>query len=146
MTINLGKQEGITLIELLIVAAIVAIIAAIALPSFNDSATKTRRGECKSLLLEAAQLQERHYTEHGRYATGFDTGLAASETNIPFNTTSDNGYCTLSIAEQSDPPTDFNLQATPSGTSHTDNQCGWLRLSNAGLKTTQITNEICRWP
>ncbi len=53
-------QQGFTLVELMIAAAIVAILAAIALPAYQDSIRKARRADGKDFALEIMQLQERH--------------------------------------------------------------------------------------
>ncbi|MFL0810771.1 MAG: prepilin-type N-terminal cleavage/methylation domain-containing protein [Agarilytica sp.] len=134
------NQKGFNLTELLIVVAIVAIIAAVALPSYNDSVRKTKRSEGKSFLLEVAQLQERHYTEFGRYATeGTDeaadidraTMLITLDANSLFS--SESGHYTIpSNALGAADGTSFNLTATAS---FTDTDCPTLSLSNLGVRT-----------
>ena len=54
------KQRGFTLIELMIVVAIVAILASIALPAYNSSVTKSRRADARVMLLRAVQQQEQN--------------------------------------------------------------------------------------
>lgn len=60
-------RGGFTLIELMITVAIVAILAAIAYPSYRDSVDKGRRAEARANLTEAAQWMERFYAENYRY-------------------------------------------------------------------------------
>ncbi|WP_373185378.1 type IV pilin protein [Halopseudomonas sp.] len=67
---NTPKQPGFTLIELIIVVAIIAILAAIAYPSYQEQVRQARRAEVTGVLLENAQLLERHFTRHGAYDTG----------------------------------------------------------------------------
>ncbi|KAA0692397.1 type IV pilin protein [Halopseudomonas laoshanensis] len=64
------KQAGFTLIEVMIVAAIVGILAAIAYPSYQEHVRQARRAEVATVLLESAQLLERHFTRHGAYDAG----------------------------------------------------------------------------
>jgi type IV pilus assembly protein PilE len=60
-------QRGFSLIELMIVVAIIAIIAAVAIPSYQDSVWKGKRGEAKAALLKALQGEERWYTSNNGY-------------------------------------------------------------------------------
>ena len=61
------RENGFTLIELVITIAIVAILASIALPSYNESITKSRRSDAQGALLSFANAMERHFTTNGTY-------------------------------------------------------------------------------
>ncbi len=71
------RTTGFTLMELLIVLVVVAILASLAYPSYQEHVRQTRRAEVGALLLENAQLLERHYTRHGRYDSGQVVGLVS---------------------------------------------------------------------
>lgn len=62
-----AAQSGFTLIELMITVAVIGILAAIALPTYNEQIAKGRRSGAKSVLLVANQYMERFYTENYRY-------------------------------------------------------------------------------
>jgi len=62
-----GQQYGFTLIELMIVVAIVAILAAVAYPSYLDSVRKGKRAEGRTALIETLQQQERYMTQYNTY-------------------------------------------------------------------------------
>lgn len=68
--------SGFTLVEIMVVVAIVGILAAIAYPSYLEHVRQTRRAEVTALMLENAQLLERHHTRHGAYDSGTVSGLA----------------------------------------------------------------------
>lgn len=74
-----NRAFGFTLIEVMIVVAIIGILAAIAYPSYVEHVRQTRRAEVTTVLLENAQLLERHYTRHGAY----DSGTVALATQSP---------------------------------------------------------------
>jgi len=63
------KNQGFTLIELMIVVAIVGILAAVAFPAYQEHVRKAHRAEAQGVLLEAAQFMERWFTTNNRYDT-----------------------------------------------------------------------------
>lgn len=71
------RLRGFTLIEVMMVMVVIGILAAIALPSYQEHVRQARRAEVSAVLLENAQLLERHYTRYGAYdaepAAGLDT-------------------------------------------------------------------------
>ena len=73
------RDDGFTLIELMITVAIIAILAAIAYPAYTDQIRKGKRAECRSGLLQSMQQQERYYTQFNKYAD-FANGAATAKT------------------------------------------------------------------
>jgi type IV pilus assembly protein PilE len=80
------STNGFTLIELMIVVAIVGILAALAYPSFAESIRKGKRAEAKAALMNLLQQQERYFTQNSSYDT-FSVGSAGSK---PFKDYSSN--------------------------------------------------------
>ena len=68
-TSRVQYRHGFTLIEVMIAVAIIAILAAVAYPAYQDQILRARRAEGKAALLKAAQLQERNYV-NGNPVTG----------------------------------------------------------------------------
>ncbi len=62
-----SRFSGFTLIELMIVVAIVGILATIAYPSYQDYVRRSARAEARAAMLNMAQLQERNFSDRGAY-------------------------------------------------------------------------------
>lgn len=75
---RVSEHAGFTLIELMITVAIVAILAAIAYPSYQDSVRKGKRAEGRTALIDFMQQQERYLSQTGGYlvVTPGATGVA----------------------------------------------------------------------
>ena len=117
--------RGFTLIELLIACVILAILAAIALPSYQNQVHKSRRTDAKSALVGAAGQMERYFTERGTYAT------AALGSGGVYPATTQNGYYTLSLANLT--VSTYTLRATPAGV-HVGDACGTMTYTDQGVK------------
>ncbi len=122
-----ARTRGVTLIELIIAVAVVAILAAIAFPSYQEQMRKTRRADGKAELMETAQQLERCYTRFSRYNDG-NCGVA-----LPSNS-SENYYVVSAAAITASA---FTLDATPQGAQANDTRCGVLRLTSTGLEGSQ---------
>ena len=127
-----GKARGFTLMELMIVVAIIGILAAIAYPSYQDSVRKSRRADAGAVLLELAQWMERFYTENNRYdQTRAGAAVALPFTRSPKEGGPAGGYYTIAPVTTQNT---FTLTATRAGPQVSDTVCGNLTLSNTGVK------------
>src|SRR6188472_4362389 len=86
-----SATRGFTLIEVMVVCAVVAILAAIAFPSYQLAVQKGRRADGTSALMDLANRMQRYYSENNTFAT-------ATIANVGANSTSPQGYYTLTIA------------------------------------------------
>jgi type IV pilus assembly protein PilE len=119
--------KGFTLIELMIVVTVIAILSAIALPSYDEYVRRGRRAEAQAQLLQAAQYLERRYTTDGNYGETLPSGLTQSPaTGLPL----------YSIAVVTNAPTNtaFTLTAVATG-AMTGDRCGDFVLAHTGAKS-----------
>lgn len=126
----ISRHGGFTLIELMIVVAIVAILASIAYPSYQDSIRKGKRSDGEGLLLQIEALQGRYLYDNGSYTTDL-TDLGFSTAN---NVTSTDAHYQVSVlaATAACPITScYELQAVPQGAQVDD---GRLDLTSTGIK------------
>lgn len=123
------QSKGFTLIELMITVAIIAVLASIAYPSYQEQIAKSRRNEATNTLMVAAQALERYYSANGRYTTerGGDELPAVFPVRVP-----ENGSVYYEIS--ADGPATANtytLVATRRGVM-TGDRCGDYSLSHTG--------------
>lgn len=62
-----ARAKGFSLIELMVVVAIVGVLSAIAFPSYSSYITRSKRTECRAALMQVMQQQERYYTQENKY-------------------------------------------------------------------------------
>jgi type IV pilus assembly protein PilA len=72
------KNEGFTLIELMIVIAIIGILAAIAIPQFSAYRTRSYNSAAEADLRNAATAQEAYFVDNGHYVSNPDPNLIGS--------------------------------------------------------------------
>jgi type IV pilus assembly protein PilE len=129
-----GRARGFTLIELMITVAVVAILAAIALPSYAAFMKKSRRGDAEATLMDIAQREQQYLLDTRTYAAS----VAALNASIPADVSA---YYTIQICQTTVPcgapggaPPTFAIIATPIAGSP---QAGdfTLTLGNTGVKS-----------
>ncbi|MBO9689413.1 MAG: type IV pilin protein [Mitsuaria chitosanitabida] len=111
-------HHGFSLIELLAAVAIAAVLTAVALPSFRQQVLSSRRAEAREALLAAQLAQERHRSQHPRYAERLD------ELGQPALTR--NGLYRLRITGAD--ATRFGIEAQAQGSQAADRGCHTISL------------------
>jgi type IV pilus assembly protein PilE len=120
-------QSGVTLIELMITVVIVALLAAIAYPSYQLQVRQSRRAAAEAFLMDVASRQQQRFVDVRSYA--------AALSDLGVTTPSDlRSYYTVTVGPPPvGVPMGFTLTATPIGAQAHDS-CGALTLNQAGSK------------
>lgn len=122
------KNAGFTLIELMIVVAVIAILVSIVVPMYRDYVVRSNRSDAIIALTELANLQEKHYSNELAYTTT----LAA----LGYPATTANDFYSLNITTGS--TVDYNLVATPLGRQFQDDPtCRRLSLNSFGQRAAR---------
>lgn len=128
------KTAGFTLIEMMIVVAIIGILAAIAYPSYQEYVLRGNRSEGQALLNDAAARQERYFAQNNAYVTAQANIARLGMRNTSGTTvTSDTGKYTLTISSPNNSG-GYLLTATPQGAQAKDTKCGNLTLNAMGTR------------
>jgi type IV pilus assembly protein PilE len=141
------RQNGFTLIELMIAVVIVGILAKIAIPSYAAYMTKAARTQAKGMMLDISQRQERYYTNNGTYITvAGPVATPANFQNYSGSTMATRKYditvAAGTIADNTQPiSTSFVITGTPSN-GFSDGTCGVLKLDSTGAKSS-LDNTQC---
>ena len=123
-------SRGFSLIELMVVVAIMGILAMIGIPSYDRYIVRSNRAVAKQFLLAVASKQEQYILDARQYATAI-TGSGAGALNLTAPNELANRY-TFSLAACAAPCTTYTITATAIGTQASD---GNLTLDNLGTKS-----------
>ena len=126
MTTTKPRHGGFTLIEMMIVLVVIAVLAAIALPSYRRYMARGHRAEAKAALLQVVQWMERANTANAEYPTGQPTQIMLQALKPP--------HYTLSLQDSSS--SGFTVIATRADVMLGD-ACGDLTLTHTGLRGAQ---------
>ncbi len=132
LTIMLFKQNtvfahGTTLIELVIVVAVMGILLTLALPSYSSYTLRVHRTEAINMLLQASMCQERIYASRGSYDTRLCQHVAEQQRyQISYQPADTQGLT-------------YIVTATPKGAQLAD-PCGNLSLDQSGVRSISVMN------
>lgn len=124
---------GFTLVELLVVLAIVSILSALAWPGYGSVLRRAHRGEARQALMRLQHLQEAHYATHLRYAG--QLGATPDPATLQSADRSGNGAYILSVRASEDGQRyTATARASPQGRQAGDVQCQWLAVDETGQR------------
>lgn len=119
MIVPAVRQKGFTLVELMIAVIVIGILAAIALPAYQDYVRKARRADAMDSLMFIQNLQEKYRANNPNYGTLAQIGFTG--------TTSVDGYYGLGVAVNGG--IGFTVTATAQGAQASDSGCTPMTLT-----------------
>ena len=123
--------RGFTLLELMIVVAVIGILANIAFTSYTSSVAKTRRNAAQGCLMEEAQYMERVYTTSMSYASAALPAASAQQCQAALS-----AYFTFSLPAASLTASAFVVKATAIGAqAANDESCATMTVVQTGVRT-----------
>ena len=132
------KARGFTLIEIVITVAIVGILVAIAVPSYQGQLRKGRRADAQAFITQVAQKEQQYLLDARQYAVG---GTALADLGLTPPTTVSDHY-TVTVAAGATTPS-FTITATAS--SSVQSPDGDLTLTHTGAKTRMVGGTDKGW-
>ena len=133
------RVGGFTLIELMIVIAIIAVIAAVALPSYFGSIRKSRRAEAINLMSQVAQAQERVRSGSTTYSNDFGTAALNVRTAAASGVTSlTENYYTISV--RANTASAYVVRAVARASQLSDAKCVAMEMRMSGGNVTYVSS------
>lgn len=140
MSANPLPARGFTLMELMVVVAIIGILAAVAWPSYQDSVRKSRRSEAKATLTDLATRQEQYFNDNKTYTT--DPAVLGRPLRAG-NLTPEGFYTVRITPGAAGIGTSYVITASTAGVQVSDTRCATFTLDSTGARTSTPAGNTC---
>ncbi|WP_323134648.1 type IV pilin protein [Aromatoleum toluclasticum] len=128
-------RNGFTLIEVMIVVAIIGILAAVAYPSYTSYLVRANRSVATAHLLDIATRQQQYRLDARTFGSLSDIGMGTAPSEV-------SKHYAISL-DPAPTATEFTAQAIPTGSQLTqDAKCGTLRINQAGTKSVTGSGSV----
>ncbi|HUG99967.1 MAG TPA: type IV pilin protein [Gammaproteobacteria bacterium] len=142
-----ARQQGFTLIELMIVVVVVAILAALAFPQYRDYVLRSNRAVAKSALTQIADRQEQFYVANKSYATTLTAlGYVADPLFVDRGgqrSGTDGGAAIYQVTVARPDVASFTVTANVRNAQAQDTKCTSFTLNQAGQRTATGSGTDC---
>ncbi|MBI3381243.1 MAG: type IV pilin protein [Aquabacterium sp.] len=133
-------SRGFTLVELMIVIAIIGILGALAYPSYTNNVARGRRADAQKALLEASQFMQRYYVANNSYADS--NGQPPTLPGTLTTTRQSSGGIVYDVAVTAANQQGYTIKATPSSTGlMARDECGTFVLESSGRRSLESSNK-----
>src|SRR5262245_38924865 len=127
---------GYSLVELMVIVGVLAIIAAIAVPSYRGYMMRAQRADATAALLALRSAQEKFFLQHGRYITTQAGMTGAKPAGLGLGATTEHGHYNVTMAAGATPNTTFVATATAIGGQTKDTPCQTFTINEAGVRNS----------
>ncbi|KPC52149.1 type IV pilin protein [Amantichitinum ursilacus] len=131
------SNQGFTLMELMIILAIVAILTGVAIPLYQTTVMKSRRTTAQTALLDVASREERFFAANNSYTSDLSAlgyGVSSSSTSMPIPDSTNHFYDVPSPTVTTGASAGYTLQATPATSQLKDTTCYTYTYNSFGVR------------